>query len=357
MDKPFTALLIKNDLTVKGALKRMDEAGGRILFVVDENQRLKGSVTDGDIRRWILKEGDLNEVVEKIHNHAPRFVHEGYQLATVQEMMTSQGVTALPVINDKGVLTDVLSWDDVFSKDLRPEKGNLEIPVLVMAGGKGTRLDPFTKILPKPLIPFGDKPIIELIMDRFSEFGCHKFFLTVNYKGKMIQSYFDHADNKYNVDFVWEEKFLGTAGSIKHAASLIDAPHFFISNCDIMIRADYADIHKFHLENENDITIIGSMQHISVPFGVLETRNGGLLHDVVEKPEFDFLANTGMYLVKSQVVEHIPHEKHFHFTELIAKVKTKGGKVGVYPVSQQSWIDIGQWQEFQNAMKTVEFGT
>lgn len=331
----------------------MDEAGEKVLFVVDEHQKLMGSLTDGDIRRWILKEGSLSESLSAVYHRHPRVLREGGDFEAARHLMAEEKIEALPVVDGEGAILDVLFWSDLFSgKVVRTDP--LRIPVLVMAGGKGTRLDPFTRILPKPLIPIGDKPIVELIMDQFSEFGCSDFFLTVNYKGKMVQSYFDNVEYPFNIKFVWEEDYLGTAGSVKLAAPLIDSPHLFVSNCDILIKADYDDIFQFHLKNNNDVTVVGSMQHVSVPFGVLEMRNGGHLEKIVEKPELDFLANTGMYLIKSEVSNLIPPGIPFDFTDLLIRVKESGGRVSIYPVSQQSWIDIGQWQEYQSAIKKLQ---
>ncbi len=346
--------MIHEDLTIKEALKQMDIAGEKILFVVDAKGTLLGSITDGDIRRWILKEGALLEKVTGVYNRKPRFLRKNSDASQAREVMIHEKLEALPVVDERGVLVNVLLWNEIFSGETKPKAATLRVPVLVMAGGKGTRLDPFTKILPKPLIPIGDKPIVEIIMDQLFEFGCNDFYLTVNYKGKMIQAYFDNAECPYNVKIVWEETFLGTAGSLKLVVPLIDAPHLFVSNCDILIRADYTDVHNFHVQNSNDITVIGSMRHVSVPFGVLEMKNGGHLDSIREKPEYDFLANTGMYLVRTTVANDIPANAKFDFTELIGKVKSRGGKVGVYPVSQDSWVDIGQWQEYQVAIKKLE---
>ena len=347
-------LLVRENVQVRVALKQMDLAGAKILFVVGENQQLFGSLTDGDIRRWILKEGSLREPVSHLCNRHPKAVSKDADAGSVRQLMLQKKIEVVPVIDEHNVVVDVHRWTDAFAGEAMPKGPALDIPVVVMAGGRSTRLEPLTKILPKPLIPLGEKPIIELIMDRFAEFGCRDFYLTLNYKGKMIQSYFDHAECSYNVKFVWEDEFLGTAGSLRLAAPLIATPHLFVSNCDILILADYGDICHFHRKTGHDITVVGSVQHLSVPFGVLEVKNGGKLDTIVEKPEFDFLANTGMYVIKTGVIDLIPPDTRTDFPELLTKVKAAGGKVGVYPVSQQSWTDIGQWQEYQDALKKLD---
>ena len=354
MKEKVKKLMVSRDITVKDAIRKMDETGEKILFVMDEHDKLCGSITDGDLRRWILKEGELSAKITPVYNASPMKAVPGDALSAIKDMMVRKRIDALPVVDEGGHLLDVYFWSDIFTTTVRAEGTPLKVPVLVMAGGKGTRLDPLTKILPKPLIPVGDKPIVEIIMDQFSSFGCDEFYLTVNYKGKMIQAYFDNADCVHQVHLVWEEKPTGTAGSLKLALPHLTGPHLFVSNCDILIKADYKDIFQFHTANDHDITMIGSMQHIAVPFGVLELQNGGALKNIVEKPEYDFLANTGMYLIKKETIQLIPDDTKFDFPELILKVKENGGKVGVYPISQQSWVDIGQWQEFNTAMKNLE---
>lgn len=347
-------LLIRDSLNVKETLKQMGLAGAKILFVVDEQGRLIGTVSDGDIRRWILRDGSLLDGVGKVYNRSPKYVGQKYSVEDVKTIMLGEKIDAIPVLDENRTLVDVLLWNEVFSGAIKPKPQLLNIPVLVMAGGKGTRMDPFTRILPKPLIPLGEKPVIEVILDNFAEYGCKEFCLTLNYKGKMIQSYFDSSECGHNVRFVWEDKPCGTAGGIRLASREMNAPHFFVSNCDILIKADYHDIYNLHISNCNDITIVGSMKHFIVPYGVLEVKNGGFLSGISEKPEYDFLVNTGMYVVKREVIEHIPEDTKYDFTELIEKVRSNGGKIGVYPVGQHSWVDIGQWQEYHEAIKNFD---
>jgi len=347
-------LLIKNKISIKEAIRLMDEAGEKILFFVDNENKLLGTLTDGDIRRWILKDGSLQDDISKVYKKTPLKINKGYDLEVAKKTMTERKVDALPVVDEDNKIVDVLIWTSIFKGNNKQQQAQLGIPVVIMAGGKGTRLDPFTKILPKPLIPFGDKPIIEIIMDRFSDYGCNDFYLTVNYKGKMIQAYFDSNELAYKVTYLWEDNPYGTAGSLKLAKNHIKTKHLFVSNCDILIKADYSDIYQFHLQNDNDITVIGSMQHFSIPYGVLEMKTGGSLASIIEKPEYDLFVNTGLYLIKKEVINQVPANVKYDFPELMLKIKNNNGKVGIYPVSQQSWIDIGQWQEYHNAVNKLE---
>ncbi len=354
MNKILSHFQILDTLSLKETLRQMGVAKEKVLFVVDQNNRLLGSISDGDIRRWILSEGGLSENIGNIYNKSPRVLKEGHDISQVKRIMIDEKLEALPVVDRNGVLINILFWRDVFSEEQKLKRSDLNVPALIMAGGKGTRMDPLTRILPKPLIPIGERPIIEIIMERFMEFGCRQFYVTLNYKGKMIQSYFDSAESKYDIHFVWEETPYGTAGGIRLASDRIDAPHFFVSNCDILVKADYHDIFRCHVEENHDLTIVGSMKHFTVPYGVLEVKNGGLLQDIVEKPEYDFIVNTGMYLVKSETARLIPPNTKLDFPELIQNLKKSGGKIGIYPVGEHSWIDIGQWQEYQKAIKIFD---
>ena len=347
-------LTISENITIKEALKQMGSAGEKILFVVDEKVCLIGAITDGDIRRWILNGGSISEKVMHVVNKNPKKVNTNYSLSNVKKLMLEEKIEAIPVTQTNGNLVDVLLWNKVFSDSIKPKNQLLSIPVLIMAGGRGTRMDPFTRILPKPLIPLGEKPIIEIILDNFASYGCNTFYLTVNYKGKMIQAYFDNAECKHDISYIIEDKPCGTAGGIRLASEAINAADLFVYNSDIIVKADYHDIFNFHRDKDNDITIVGSMKHFAVPYGVLELENGGTLNNIEEKPEYDFLVNTGMYVIKKSVVRHIPADTKFDFTDLISMVKEAGGKIGVYPIGQHSWIDVGQWQEYSNALKEFE---
>jgi len=354
LDERVSKLLVLEDMTIKEALKRMGLGSEKILFVTDGTFKLLGTLTDGDIRRWILKEGNLMAPVRDVYNKNPRSVCEPLHRERVRKMMLQEKIEVVPVINEQGCIQSAVFWDEIFAEGRTQHPAHLNVPVIIMAGGVGVRLDPFTKIFPKPLIPFGEKPIVEVVMDRFAQAGCRNFYVTVNYKGKMIQLHFEHADCPYAVNFVWESRPSGTAGSLRLAGENLDADDFFVSNCDILIKADYADIFKFHKEHGNDITVVGSFQHLPLPYGVLHMKNGGLLEKIDEKPEYDFLVNTGMYVVRKNVLKHIPPDGIFDFTDLIAQVKASSGEVRIYPVSQDAWFDIGQWQEYRNALKKME---
>ena len=228
----------------------------------------------------------------------------------------------------------------------------MKYPVVIMAGGFGTRLAPFTTILPKPLIPVGDKSIVEHIIDRFLPYGIDDFYMTVNHKFKIIKSYFEDVKKEYSLKLVKESKPLGTAGSLKLLKEEIDDV-FIVTNCDIIIHADYSEIVDLHIESGFDITLVSSMMNYKIPYGICEIDKGGSLIEIKEKPEYNFLISTGMYILNKKILDYIPDNEFFHITHLMEKVKENGGSVGVFPISENSWDDTGEWDEYKKTVKRL----
>lgn len=344
--------LIKEDMTIKEAMRQMNNAGQKVLFIVDNDKKLLGSLTDGDIRRWILKEGSLGAKVEKIYNKRPLSVTEPCDVEYVKKLMLDSGIEWVPVLNCGGQVTDVLLWKEVFGGQVKAAVRKLDIPVVIMAGGQGTRLDPFTKILPKPLIPIGEKAIIEIIMDKFHHYGIDEFYISINHKAKMIKSYFEEMNTKYTIHYIEEEQPLGTAGGLKFLQGRIKGP-LMVSNCDIIIDCDYSEIVDFHNNNDYDLTMVGSFRHFTIPYGVCEIEKNGLLTKIIEKPEYDFLVSTGMCVLKEKMLTLIPENEKFHITDLIKSAQRDGRRIGVFPISEKAWIDIGQWEEYHKSLKLL----
>ena len=331
----------------------IDESGRKIIFIVDIKNRLYGALTDGNIRRWIIKTGGIKGKVDDICNKNPIFFEKDYSIGKAREILLSEKIEAIPVVDKERKIIKILFWDDIF-KEEKKDFTQIYLPVVIMAGGKGTRLDPFTRILPKPLIPIDDKAIIEVIMDDYAKFGMKKFYITINHKAKIIKAYFEEQKSSYSLEFIEEDAPLGTAGALKLLENKVNTP-FFVSNCDIIIKEDYAKIYDFHKENNFVLTIVGSMQHHTIPYGVCEIKNGGKLKKMIEKPIYDFLANTGMYLLNSEVLYLIPHNKFYNITDLVSILIENNHKVGVYPISEKSWIDIGQWEQYNSNFNKMLF--
>jgi len=351
----FESLFIRRGLTVKNAMKQMDITGRKILFVIDKENRLFGTITDGDIRRWILIDGDLNERVEKICNRTPICVKKDISKRELRKKILETGLGALPIIDSEGRIINIFFLNDLIKEELitGKKKADLNVPVVIMAGGQGNRLEPFTKILPKALIPICDKPAVQVIMDNFLQYISGDFYLVLGHKSEMIKSYFNTIAINYQINYLHEGiKPLGTVGGLQLIPKKF-AQTFFLCNCDTIVKAKYDDIFTFHKQNEFDITIIGSMQHFMVPYGVMKINAGGELKEIEEKPEYSFLVNTGMYIIEKRVLQYIPKNRCFHIIDLIKRIKKNKHKIGVYPVSEKSWFDVGQWESYKETTREL----
>ncbi|MBC5712649.1 nucleotidyltransferase family protein [Roseburia sp. BX1005] len=335
--------LISPDNTVVEAMQKIDSNARGILFVVGANRKLSGVVTDGDIRRWLIRTGELSGVVEQVMNHDPKTIGRK-DIEAAKKYMEKQDITALPVVTLKGIISDIVFREKKESDVPKHRKSLNEVPVVIMAGGKGTRLYPYTKILPKPLIPIGDIPIMERIIDKFKDFGVQQFYATVNYRKSMIKSYFSEISTDYRICYVEEDKPLGTAGSLRLITEPFTKP-FIVTNCDILIHADYEDIYRHHKESENALTIVTAMKNMVVPYGVIHASENGMVESMEEKPRLSYFVNTGMYVLDPELIQEIPEDTFFHMTDLADLLLKKHKKVGMYPISEDSFLDMGEFEE------------
>lgn len=335
--------LIFPESTVVEALQKIDANAKGILFVADKNRKLLGVITDGDIRRWLIKTGELQGTVDHIMNKDPKVIYRK-EISSAVEFMIKHAITALPVVNSKGIISDIIFREATEIKHIEPSRGLAEVPVVIMAGGKGTRLYPYTKILPKPLIPIGDIPIMERIIDKFCDFGVKNFYATVNYRKSMIKSYFSETLMDCEIHYVEEDKPLGTAGSLGLIEDGFEQP-FIVTNCDILIHADYEDIYRYHKESGNELTIVTALKNIVVPYGVIHSSENGAIRSMEEKPKLSYFVNTGMYILNPTLLEEIPKDTFFHMTDLADKLLAEGRKVGMYPISEDSFLDMGEFEE------------
>ncbi len=345
-------LLISSSTTLKESMQKLNDTAEQILFVTDEDNKLLGTVTDGDIRRGLINGFKFSDKVEKVMSiqFTSFFYDEADKKKKAEDIMLRDKIEQIPILDNKKSVVDVILWTDIFGEEKDLENKQLFTnPVVIMAGGKGTRLDPFTKILPKPLIPIGDKPIIEIIMEKFFRQGFQNFIFTLNYKREYIKMFLKENSFPYNIDWVEEDDFMGTAGSLSLLKDKINEP-FIVLNCDIILSADYADIIKWHKENNNIVTLIGCHKEVKVPYGILELDDG-VLKSFVEKPNYDVIINTGVYILEPEILDMIPCNKSIDMNTLIDEVSKKG-RVSVYPV-HEGWIDIGQWEEYKNGLKEI----
>lgn len=353
MDKKrLKSLLIKPDVTIKKAMQKLEETAEKILFVVNHKKRLVGTLTDGDIRRGIISGMYFDAAVQQIMNQDFLALTGGIKglEEVAKQLMVENKIEQVPILDENGVITDIILWMDM----LKTHRGIHRLKaqpnqVVVMAGGMGTRLDPFTKILPKPLIPIGNKPVIEVIMEKFYKSGFSRFIYTLNYKKEYLKLFLKENNFPYSIEWVEEDNFLGTAGGLLLLQDRINDT-FFVTNCDSILEVDFAEVLKWHKESEAAITIIGCHNEVKIPFGVLEL-SGGTLRRIREKPVHDVIINTGVYVMEPQVISLIPKGRKVDMNWLIDAV-AKTEKVSVYPM-HGGWFDIGQWGEYRRTVEAL----
>lgn len=336
--------IIQKDANLIQALKQMDAIDKKLLLVMD-NVLFVGLLSVGDIQRAIIQNVDLTSTVSKILRKNIKVATPQDELQDIEKMMIAYRMEFCPVVDADGKLTKVYLWEDLFGEERIKVSDHFKLPVVVMAGGQGSRLKPITNVLPKPLMPLDDKTMLEEIFERFNAYDCDEFYVSVNYKADLIEYYINSLNLPYNVSFFREPTPLGTAGSLSLLKGKINST-FFVSNCDIIIEQDYSEVLKFHKEGSFEVTVVGALKHYSIPYGTLETGENGELVELKEKPEHTILTNSGMYILEPHLIEEIPENEFFHITHLIENVMKRGGKVGVFPVSEKSWKDMGVWDEF-----------
>lgn len=345
IDKRIETISIAKSQSIIAALKQMDAMKTKLLLVLD-GEKFCSLLSIGDIQRAIIGNVSMDTPVESILRDKVNVANAEDSRERIISRMKERRNDFMPIVDEERNIVDVIFWEDISSYKETRIKNQFNLPVVIMAGGQGTRLRPLTNILPKPLIPIGEQTMVEDIMDRFVDCGCEKFYMSVNYKADVIKNYFEQqASKQYDITYFQEDKPLGTAGSLHLLSEKINDT-FFVSNCDIIIDDDYSEILRYHRENENEITIVAAIKNISIPYGTLETKEEGLLSGIKEKPSYTFKINTGMYILEPHLLEEIPKDEFYHITFLIEKLCNANRRVGVYPINEGSWTDIGNWEEY-----------
>ena len=351
INKKILSRKIDQEDTLLFALKHMDANKVKLLLVFDR-ETFFGILTIGDIQRAIIKNTALTTPIKKILSHDKVYASPDSPISYIKDKIFEFKAECMPVIDEQNNLINIYFWEDFFPGLQHWNNRQLALPVIIMAGGKGERLKPLTNVIPKPLLPIKEKTILEIIMDKFEEVGCNHFFLSVNYKADIIKYYMQTLSKQYVISYIEESMPLGTIGSISLLKGKVKSS-FFVSNCDIIIDQNYCDVYDYHRNNKNEITIIAALKHYHIPYGVLDVRDEGVMVALNEKPELTFMVNTGVYILEPHLIEEIPVNTFYHITHLIEKVKDRKGKIGVFPVSEGSWHDIGNWKEYQTiSLKT-----
>ena len=329
--------VINVNIQLSDAVKRMTDNKIKGLVVLQDN-KVVGVFTRRDLVNCSHVFGVRNVSVKPFINE-----HFKYCVNEIEPEYLNSNYTLIPILNEEDELIDIY-----FPKK-RPHNKKYHYPVVVMAGGLGTRLYPYTKILPKPLVPvINDKPMIEIIMDSFHKYGTNDFYLIVNHKKEMIRSYFEENNHTYTVHYGEEIEQLGTGGGLYYIKNQIQDT-FYLTNCDILALEDYDEIYEYHKQANNIVTMVVSLKSIHVPYGVIVADEKQNIIGSKEKPTYMILVNTGVYIVEPKIFDYIKCEEKVDFPTIIERIKEDGLKVGVYPITEDKWLDMGQINELENS--------
>lgn len=351
----FKNQIILISKTIREALKLLDTNNLNLLIVVNKDKKVCGTFTIGDFRRGILKNIDINKKISCLMNKNFYYLDEDFTKEDAKKIFISDRVILeIPILDKKFRLLNIITPKDIFTKK-QLNQINLEIkntPLVLMAGGEGKRLDPFTRVLPKPLIPYGNDVIIINIMNSFKKYGINKFYISIYNKAKIIKGFFHEYKENYKIEFLEEKKPLGTAGVLKYLEKKIKKT-FFVTNCDILIQSHFPTILNFHKKNKFDLTLVSSFRNYIIPYGICEIDSSSKLISINEKPEYNFQINTGLYVFEPKLLKLIPKNKKFDMTDLIKKAKSKNFNIGVFPISEKSWKDFGDWNEYSKSTNNL----
>jgi len=339
--------LILHTATIKDAMLQLNSMGMEAinLFVVDEEQKLLGSVTDGDIRRSLIKDVATSAPVSVAMNTHFRFLIEGKYSTTDLDEIRKKNIRLVPVTNEDGHLVELI--------DLNKHVGFLPIDVVMMAGGEGKRLRPLTEHTPKPMLKIGDKPIIEHNIDRLAKHGVKNIYLSVNYLAHVLEDYFnDGSEKAINIRYIKEDRPMGTIGSVKLAGEF-EHNHLLVMNSDLLTNIDFADFYQTFLTSGADMIVAATSYHVDIPYAVFEMKEGNEIHSLKEKPRYTYFSNAGIYLMKKDLLKLIPDGAYFDITDMMQKIIDQDMKLVTYPITGY-WLDIGQHDDFKKAQEDIK---
>lgn len=342
----FKDHLIINGSTIKQALEILNVlAADSILFVIDSNHKLIGSLTDGDVRRGLLNGFNVDNSIDSIFQKHPRFIKKGEN--DIQKIINyrTNFFRILPVVDENMKVVNVINF--------RIIKSYLQIDTVIMAGGRGERLRPLTDLIPKPLLKIGDLPIIEHNINRMALFGIQNFWITLNYLGNQIENYIGNGESKnIKIEYIWEKEALGTIGAVSNIDNLLN-DYVLISNSDLLTNIDLEHFFLDFLQNNADMSVLTIPYKVSIPYAVLETDNNNITK-FKEKPTYTYYSNGGVYLLKREVLKFIPRNCFYNATDLMEKLINDNYKVISYPFLGY-WLDIGRFENYEKGNNDIKY--
>ncbi len=334
-------ILIKPSDSLEHAIKVLHEGGVRITLVADKNNKLLGTVTDGDIRRALINKLTMSSEVQIIMNNKPVRADIGVSKQELLQLMKNKNLIHMPITNENRVICGLETIEHLIKNPV------FKNPIFLMAGGVGKRLHPLTEKTPKPLLKVGDKPIIETIIKQFIDHGFHEFYISTHYKSEQIREYFkDGRQYGVNIHYIYEESPLGTAGSLGLLPKNISELPMIVMNGDLLTKVDFKNLLDFHDASGNDATICVREYDVQVPFGVVE-MNKGRVEKIREKPVHKFFVNAGIYVLNSNLIKKIDGKSYLDMPNFLEdELKNKG--IDAFPIHEY-WLDIGRIDEYRKA--------
>ena len=346
-------MFVEESDSALSAMQKMDEVGRKLLMVRTEQEDFAGLVSIGDIQRHLVDGGDLSVPVKEVQRDEIRVCREGDSYEDIRAEMLRYRTEYMPVLTSDGELSEVIMWEDIFESDDQRRKPIEGVTGVIMAGGKGTRLRPLTNVIPKPLVPVGDRPILEHIIEWFAQHGVTDLFISVGYKADMIQQYVaDNVTADVDITFVEEDQPMGSIGSLSLMKERLKET-VVVSNCDILVDNSLVDIVDSHEEKGNAMTLVSSIKSYDIPYGVVNVGEDGEFVEMDEKPTKNFWVNTGVYVIDEEIYSLV-EERKMNMDELIGRARESDYRVGAFPVSEGAWMDVGQWEEYQRTQELVD---
>ncbi len=357
MYKKIDKYIVKENITIKDSLSVINKSGHNTIFVVDKNGVLKGSLTDGDIRRALLGNAKQNNKIKNIYNKSPKYLfNENYEDKDVKNLFLKNKINIVPILNTNKTINKLIRWEEYFLNTKKKKKQSFlsKTTIVVMAGGKGTRLKPYTNILPKPLLPINDKAIIEHIIDNFIFYGAKKFYISINVKNYIIKAFFREKFYKEEITFLEEKKSLGTCGSLSLINYKSISENFILTNCDIISYIDLNKLIAHHKKNSSIMTLVAAQKNHTLSYGSIELDQKGFLENIKEKPSYNLLVNIGIYVINKKCLQYIPKNKPLDINHLIETLKNRGESVSIFQINDEEWLDTGQIKEIHNVKNILE---
>jgi len=335
-------------------LKTFNRIAYKSVLVVNEANVLIGSISEGDIRRSLLKNTTLKSNIQKIYNKNPFFLKKEVNKKKIKSLFNKHDYDLIPILDGNNRIKKIITWRHQTTKKKLPDFSKKKIVPIIMAGGKGLRMKPFTSILPKPLLPIKGKAIIDHIIEKLILNKFKKIFISISEDSNILETYLKKYNKITKLSFVKEKKPLGTIGSIKNI-KFNNFNDLLITNCDIKLNLDFKELYKFHINYKNDMTIVVSKYSVKVPYGVCDFDEEGKLKDIFEKPSHSWFVMCGMYIVNKRTVKFIPKNKYMNIDDLIRRLKSKNYKIGVFPIKQNFFNDVGEWDKYIKTIKNKIF--